>query len=175
MRKAPMHIKLLTFQVCLCFRVCEGQVKCMRVCKFFGISSRKSISNATSCYVTQLEKTRRIAERVKAEWKMYKKYMDQKRAHEDFKIFKETGKRPVGALTGTKCNPPPKIEKPKQHVLIFGDCHCWNMYTIARVCMLNHLSVKRRHVPVIICLLIRKSASRNSILIRIKSILILKI
>ena len=40
-------------------------------------------------------------------------------------------------------------------MLILDDCQGSNMYTVARAGMLNHLSIKHRHVPVTICFLVQ--------------------
>ena len=40
-------------------------------------------------------------------------------------------------------------------MLILDDCQGSNVYTVARAGMLNHLSIKHRHVPVTICFLVQ--------------------
>ena len=40
-------------------------------------------------------------------------------------------------------------------MLILDDCQGSNVYTVARAGMLNHLSIKHRHIPVTICFLVQ--------------------
>ena len=40
-------------------------------------------------------------------------------------------------------------------MLILDNCQGSNMYTVARAGMLNHLSIKHRHIPVTICFLVQ--------------------
>ena len=55
----------------------------------------------------------------------------------------------------TCCNPPFMEVKLKWHVLICVDCQGSSMYTQAQRGMLNHLSIKHWHVPLIICFLVQ--------------------
>ena len=106
--------------------------------------------------INQFEKALvQVQERVKVDWKVYEKYMDHKKAHEDSKKGKKLENEQIALLQEHQYNPPSKVEKPKRHMLILDDCQGSNVYTVARAGMLNHLSIKHRHVPVTICFLVQ--------------------
>ena len=52
-------------------------------------------------------------------------------------------------------NPPSKIENVKRHILILDHCKAPSVYTLAPAGMLNHLSVKQRHILVTFCFLVQ--------------------
>ena len=68
---------------------------------------------------------------------------------------KEVGNDQLALLQKHQYNTPSKIEKVKRHILILDHCHAPSVYTLAHAGMLNHLSVKQRHIIVTFCFLVQ--------------------
>lgn len=49
---------------------------------------------------------------------------------------------------------PVKLQKPK-HMLIVDDCQGTDMYSLARRDLMNHVTIKHRHIPMTICYLVQ--------------------
>ena len=85
-------------------------------------------------------------EQIKADWKVYEKYLEYKEAYENSK----KRNKPARIITGTSVQPPSKTERLKRHMLILDKCQGLNVHTVARAGMLNQLSIAHQHIPVTI-------------------------
>ena len=70
---------------------------------------------------------------MKADWKVYEKYVDHKKAYvyKDSQSGKKLENDQLALLQEHQYNPPSEIEKPKRHLLILDDCQGSNVYTVA--------------------------------------------
>jgi len=96
-----------------------------------------------------------IQERVKKDWSTYEKYLLHKKAFRNYTQNNRLSNEETAVLVEHDHNPPFMEVKPKRHMLICDDCQGSSVYTQARRGMLNHLSIKHRHIPFTICFLVQ--------------------
>ena len=96
-----------------------------------------------------------IQDRVKKDWSTYEKHLLHKKAFQNYTQNNRLSNEETGVLVEHDYNPPSVEVKPKRHMLICDDCQGSSVYTQARRGMLNHLSIKHRHVPLTICFLVQ--------------------
>ena len=95
-----------------------------------------------------------IQERVKNDSSKNENYLYRK-AFLNYSQHKRLSNEETAVLIKHNYNPPFGEVKPKRHILIFDHCQGSSVYTQARRGMLNHLSIKHRHVPLTICFLVQ--------------------
>lgn len=96
-----------------------------------------------------------IQDRVKKDWSTYEKHLLHKKAFQNYTQNNRLSNEETAVLVEHDYNPPSVEVKPKRHMLICDDCQGSSVYTQARRGMLNHLSIKHRHVPLTICFLVQ--------------------
>ena len=96
-----------------------------------------------------------ILTEIKKEWHHYEKEQEYK------KVYIKNIKKPhkldlkertlLDSRTGT---PPQDLTRPS-HMLIVDDCQGTDMYTMCRRDLMNHMTIKHRHIPLTICYLVQ--------------------
>ena len=96
-----------------------------------------------------------VQERVKADWATVDRFLLHKKAYDTFHRGKKMSNEETAVFVENDYSPPSKDVHPKRHMLILDDCQGSSVYTVARKGMLNHLSIKHRHIPLTICFLVQ--------------------
>ena len=99
---------------------------------------------------------RYMLKEIKEDWDMYK----EEKAYDN--LYHEHRRNPHGIrsikdetlLEKRHYVPPLTLPRPS-HVLIVDDAQGTDMYTMARKDLMNHISIKYRHIPVTVCFLVQ--------------------
>lgn len=99
---------------------------------------------------------RKITKDIKEDWDMYKEEQQY------IQIYKEYRRHPQGIrsvaddvlLERRGFAEPMDIPRPS-HLLIVDDAQGTDMYTMARRDLMNHITIKHRHIPVTVCFLVQ--------------------
>ena len=92
---------------------------------------------------------------VKREWNNYKQDVKYTKAYK--KYITKPWSTPLEdryILDGRNFAKPTPLKRPS-HLLIVDDCQGTDMYTVARRDLMNHMTIKHRHIPLTICYLVQ--------------------
>ena len=93
---------------------------------------------------------------IKEDWDMYKDEKEYAKLYRTY-VMNSHGVRLMkdkAVLERHHYRPPLNLPRPS-HVLIVDDAQGTDMYTMARKDMMNHISIKHRHIPVTVCFLVQ--------------------
>ena len=96
-----------------------------------------------------------IIQEVKKDWKQFE---DALKYAKVYKKIMNTGTPPTleesYILESRNNKIPPSLRKPS-HMVIVDDCQGTDMYSLARRDLMNHVTIKHRHIPITICYLMQ--------------------
>ena len=96
-----------------------------------------------------------IIQEVKKDWKQFE---DALKYAKVYKKIMNTGTPPTleesYILESRNNEIPPPLRKPS-HMVIVDDCQGTDMYSLARRDLMNHVTIKHRHIPITICYLMQ--------------------
>ena len=176
----PQKAMILNYQPYLCFVGVEGVVKPMLVWLWSNILRKWGITRTflicptkTSNDIFKNLKTldekidvcdnenrckvslQNIIQEVKKDWKQFE---DALKYAKVYKKIMNTGTPPTleesYILESRNNEIPPPLRKPS-HMVIVDDCQGTDMYSLARRDLMNHVTIKHRHIPITVCYLMQ--------------------
>ena len=96
-----------------------------------------------------------IAKAVKTDWKKYEADLKYQQVYNKIAGKGVPPTLEEDYILNTRNNTIPFPPKKPSHMVIVDDCQGTDMYSLARRDLMNHVTIKHRHIPITICYLMQ--------------------